>query len=96
MKSKGSSRTASVPSFQGFFEAVAQTAVAVFFESFERERWASDISTHALESRSVATIDGDPGPRSHRSELLSGWLYVPNELSVVTVAELAACTQRSR
>ena len=45
--------------FPRLLEAVAQTAITVFFDSFERERWASDISIHALESLSVATIDGD-------------------------------------
>jgi hypothetical protein len=37
------------------FESVPQTPVTVLFESFERERWASDVSTNTLESLSVAT-----------------------------------------
>jgi hypothetical protein len=55
--------------FPGLLEPVAQTAVAVLFESIERERWASDISANSLESLSIATIDGEAGVDIHALEL---------------------------
>ncbi len=50
-------------------EAVAEASITVLFEPLEREWWASDVSAHAFESLSIATIDGDASVDIHALEL---------------------------
>ncbi len=61
MKSSGVSSTECVPSFHVRLNRTRTPAVGMLLESVERQWWARDVATEALESPSVATAHHDLG-----------------------------------
>jgi hypothetical protein len=55
--------------FPRFLEPVARTSIVMLFESIECEWWTSNVSTNALESRSITTIDDGASVNVHAFEL---------------------------
>ncbi len=62
--------------FPPLLEAVSQTTIAMLFEALERERGTSDVTANALESISIATIDGDSSVDIYAVEFDMGTIRV--------------------